>query len=194
MSVKIHHWTCSPLVGNEDNIIMKSIAIRSCTISIPIDILPYNSSSTPLSLRSLTMIIVLLNANAIAIYMLVIASYPKYHAIKNPSTVVKITCHSHIMRDVFHKSLINHGLSHSHTIKSNNATPRCEKSSTCSVWWSKPNPSGPMIIPAIMYPISSGCLSHCIIKLINTTIVSTHASSAKGCCESNALIYSINTR
>ncbi len=168
--------------------------MMSCTISIPIDILPYNSSSTPLSLRSLTIIMVLLNANAIAIYILVILSNHQYHAIKNPIPVVKITWPSHTTSDALPKSLINHGLSHSHTIKSNNATPRCEKSSTCSVWLSKPNPTGPMIIPAIIYPISSGCLSHCIIKLINTTIVSTHASSAKGCCESNALIYSIDTR
>lgn len=62
----IHRLTAAPSTGNEANTIRIIIAIISWTINIPIDIFPYNSSNTPLSLRSLTMIIVLLNANAIA--------------------------------------------------------------------------------------------------------------------------------
>gem|GEM_PF-3410967 len=62
----IHRLTAAPSTGKEANTIRITIAIISWTINIPIDIFPYNSSNTHLSLSNLTIIIVLLNANAIA--------------------------------------------------------------------------------------------------------------------------------
>ena len=62
--VNVPHCTVSHHDGSDERTISKIIAMRSCTISIQIDIFPYNSSSTHLSLSNLIMIIVLLNANA----------------------------------------------------------------------------------------------------------------------------------
>jgi hypothetical protein len=59
-------FATAPSTGNDANTIKITIAIISCTISIPIEIFPYNSSKTHLSLSNFTIIIVLLNANAIA--------------------------------------------------------------------------------------------------------------------------------
>ena len=96
----------------------------SWTMSIHTEIFPYNSSIDPLSLNNLIIIIVLLNAKAIEIYMLVTISNHNHHAIKNQINVVKITCQTHITKDALPKSFTNAGLSHNQTIKSNNATPK----------------------------------------------------------------------
>lgn len=118
-----HRLVTTPSTGKEAKTIKITIAIISCTISIPIDILPYNSSNTHLSLKSLTIIIVLLNANAIATYMLVTQSKPSKSAITIPIPVVNTTCHTQTTSEAFHRSLTIAGLSHNHTINSRNATP-----------------------------------------------------------------------
>lgn len=83
--ISTHH------TGSDDNTINSIIAMISCTISIPIEIFPYNSSSTPLSLNNFTMMMVLLNANAMAIYILVTQSNHNPNAIRHPIKVVNTT-------------------------------------------------------------------------------------------------------
>ena len=105
-------------------IIIKIImAIMSCTIRNPIEILPYNESMSPLSVRSFITIIVLLNVIAIEIYADMITLKPKSFNIRNPITNVKIICPSPVIRETFPKSLIALGFKLSPTVKSRSAIP-----------------------------------------------------------------------
>lgn len=122
--VKIHRFTSAHHDGNEERIIKIIIAIISWTINIQTDIFQYNSSIDHLSLNNLMMIIVLLNAKAIEIYILVTISNHNHQAIKNQISVVKTTCPIQTTSDALPKSFTNAGLSHNQTINSSNATPK----------------------------------------------------------------------
>gem|GEM_PF-1803340 len=183
----------APSTGNDANTISRTIAIISWTISIPIDIFPYNSSKTHLSLNNLTMIIVLLNANAIATYILVTQSNPRSNAIHIPIAVVKTTCHTQTTSDAFPRSLTTAGFRPNQTINNKNATPICANIWTLSVCWIRLRILGLIKIPETIYPIISGCFNSLINAVTATTKVTTAASSAKACAAKNDCIVDNNS-
>lgn len=152
-----HRAICCPHSGSEESIIRRNIAMISWTISIQIEILPYNSSRDHLSLSNLTIIIVLLKARAVAIYRLVTRSNQRKSAMSKPIPVVKTTCQIHITRDAFHKSLTTLVSNHNHTMKRSKATHKWENTSTCAVCCNKENQVGQISIHAMRYPMRSGC-------------------------------------
>ena len=108
-----------------------SIAMISCTMSIPRAILPYVVLESHLSDTNFTITMVLENVSHIAISILAVRSNHKSIAIINPITEVNITCHVHAIAATFHTSLMIAGFSHSHTMNNNNDTPKYAYTSIC---------------------------------------------------------------
>lgn len=103
---------------------IRSITIKSCTISIPILSLPDVDSKLSLSHKSFNTTIVLLNANPIAKNIDVMLSNHTIVATIYHSHPVIVTCNTHAMSDIFPRSLIIVGFNSIPTIKSNRAMPK----------------------------------------------------------------------
>lgn len=159
IAANMSRCTVAHHAGSDESTIRNTIAMISWIMSIQMDILPYTSSSAPLSLRSLTMIMVLLRASDMAIYPLVTRSNHNPRAIPMPIRVVKSTCPIQITNDAFPSSLICLGLSPSQTINSNKAIPIWENVSICSVWWRRFSHKGHINIPQKIYQINNGCFN-----------------------------------
>lgn len=150
--------TVSPDSGNEDKSINNNIANISCTIKIPIVSFPNTSSNNHLSPNNFTIIIVLLNDNAIPINILVINEYHKPRDNIHPNSIVSPTCDNPINKAGLPISLISLVFNPIPTIKRSNATQRCENIATPVVSCNTHSICGPTISPVIIYPIINGCL------------------------------------
>lgn len=168
------------LLGRDESSINSSIATISWTMSIPTDILPYISSSTPLSLSSLTMIMVLLNANAREMYMLGINSNHNISDKPIPTIVVKRICPIPTTKEGLPRSLTTWGFSPRPTMKSKRETHICEKVSICVVLCKRWSTFGLTSIPATIYPMIKGCFISLTRAVTIKTIPTMTASSAKG--------------
>ena len=168
-----------PAVPVEDDInISINIATMSCTIRNPIAILPYNVSTSPLSDNSFSIIIVLLNVSAIAMYIAGIVANPKVFIIKNPITDVNIICPIPVISAIFPTSFTAFGFRCNPTMNSSIATPMCANASNVSFpGFTKFNNNGLTSIPVAICPIISGCLSIRIIPDTITAITRTNDNS-----------------
>ncbi len=112
---------------------------------------------------------------AMAINKDVILSNHRKKQIQNHINDVKITCHTHVISDIFQTSFIIFGVKFSHTIKRSMATHTCD-----SVFISH---DGEMIQvkltirPTIIYHIINGCFSSLIIYEIITANTITKLKS-----------------
>lgn len=157
-----HHTAHCHVIDSTINAI---ITTRSCTIKIPILIFPKMVSFSRLSVRSLIIIIVLLNERAKPIYQAVKRSYQRNLDRIYASQHVITICIHHTTKALLPCSLIVEILNSSPTMKSNNAIQRWAKSSIKLHPWSTsapptmPRATGHKRIHAIRYPIIAGCLS-----------------------------------
>ena len=117
---------------SEDMTSRISVAIISCTRRNPTAILPYSELRSPLSDRSLRMMIVLEKVSAIATYNAEIFSRPINLAITYPIAEVNTTWPIPVASEIFPTSLITLGLRFNPTTNRSVVMPIFEKSSMVS--------------------------------------------------------------
>lgn len=127
-----------------------STTMMSCTIRKPIAIFPCSVSSSFLSVRSFTMIMVLLNVSATAMYMLAVIGSPKVRASMKPIALVKSTCPTPVytlISPTFCRLLMSRL---SPTMKSRSAIPSCPSTSRLGTALVTSRKLAPRSIPASM--------------------------------------------
>ncbi len=147
------------VVADEEIKSNTAIATRSCVNKKPTEILPYNLGKSPLSERSLRIIIVLLKLNAIPRYKACIEEKPNARERRNPRNVVMTICPSPPIKETFPTSLITAGLRLRPTINKRMVIPIFEKRSRKAVVCTRLSTCGPITIPVRIYPATRGCLS-----------------------------------
>lgn len=157
-SMKLIAFTCSPPFWKPERIISANIATKSCTSNIPTAILPYRLFRSFLSDNSLTIIIVLENVSAIAMYNEVRGENPKAMHKRYPTAVVNSICPAPVKTATFPTERSSLSLS---------SSPNMNRSSVIPIWPSEfitsplstlIMPTGPTRIPVRIYARIAGCL------------------------------------
>ena len=152
---------------------MVSITTRSCTISTPIEILPYTDLSSSLSHNNFTITIVLEKVNQIAINKLVVTGYPSTTDIMYAIPILAKICIEPTPKATLPCSLITFTFNSTPTMNNNNAIHSSAKSSknVCpdSLVSTRPKNKGPTMIHATKYPMIKGCFNSFPIPAIQIT-------------------------
>lgn len=169
--------------ANKAIVINNSIATISCTIKIPIEILPYTVSVSWASFNSFTITIVLEKLSPIANNIDVTVSNHSIRSSTNQSNTQIPTWIRPTLSAIFPCSFIVVGFNHNPTRNNSNEIPSWEKKAKNELWSPASCctiPNDHITTPAIRYQIMRGCLSNFTIPV--TTKTSTKISPSCPVC------------